>query len=61
MWAIVLMGDLENGPSLPKTCENMLSVLPKDGQRPHGLLRHGLCMCNMCNGNYQAVPSFPDD
>ena len=26
--------------------------------KAHGLLRHGLCMCN---GSYQVVPSFPND
>ena len=61
MWAVVLMGGLEHGPSLPKTCENMSCGLLEDGQRPHGLLRHGLCMCSICSGSYQAVPSFSDD
>ena len=58
VWAVVLMGGLEHGPSLPKTCENMLCGLLEDGQRPHGLLRLGLCMCS---GSYQAVPSYSDD
>ena len=60
MWAVVLMGGIEYRPSLPKTSENMLSRLLEDGQRPHGLLRHGLCMCSMCSGNYQAIPRFLD-
>ena len=55
VWAVMLMGGLEHGPSLPKMCENMLCELLEDGQRPHDLLRHGLCMCSMCSGNYQAV------
>ena len=46
VWAVVLMGDLEHGSSLSKTCENMVCGLLEDGQRPHGLLRHGLCMCS---------------
>ena len=58
MWAVVLMGGLEHGPSLLKTCENMLSGLLDNGHKPHGLLRHGLCMCS---GSYQAIPSFPDN
>ena len=61
VWAIVLMRGLEHGLSLPKTCENMLSGLLEDGQRPHGLLRYRLCMCSMCSGSYQAIPRFPDD
>ena len=52
MWIEVMIGGLEHGPSLPKTCENMLNGLLEDGKRPHGLLRHGLYMCSMCNGNY---------
>ena len=48
----MLMGGLEYGPSLSKTCGNMLCGLLEDGQQPHGLLRHGLCMCS---GSYQAV------
>ena len=55
MWAVVLMGGLEHGPSLPKTCENMSCGLLEDGQRPHGLLRHGLCMCSICSGSSQAI------
>ena len=39
-------------------CENMLCGLLDGGQKPHDLLRHGLCMCS---GSYQVVPSFPDD
>ena len=58
VWAVVLLGGLEQGSSLPKTCENMLCGLLEDGQRPRGLLRHGLCMCS---GSYQAIPSFPND
>ena len=46
MWAIVLIGGIEYGPSLSKTCGNMLCRLLEYGQRPHGLLRHGLCMCS---------------
>ena len=46
MWAIVLIGGLAHGPSHSKMCENMLCGLLGDGQRPHGLLRHGLCMCS---------------
>ena len=48
----VMMGGLKQGRNIPKTCKNMLSGLLEDGQRPHGLLRHGLCMCSMCSGNY---------
>uniref|UniRef100_A0A7N2MCF9 EGF-like domain-containing protein n=1 Tax=Quercus lobata TaxID=97700 RepID=A0A7N2MCF9_QUELO len=51
----MLMGGLEHGPSLSKTCGNMLSGLLEDVHRPHSLLRHGLCMCSMCSGSYQAV------
>ena len=61
VWAVVLMGGLEHGPSLPKTCENILCGLLEAGQRLHDLLIYGLCMCNMCNGSYQAVSSFPND
>ena len=61
MWAVVLMGGLKHGPSLPKTCENMLNGPLGDEQRPHGLLRYRLCMCSMCSGSYQAIPRFPDD
>ena len=49
VWAVVLMRDLEHGPSHFKTYGNMLCRLLEDGQRPYGLLRHGLCMCS---GNY---------
>ena len=49
VWAVVLMGGLEHGPSLSKMCGNMLCGLPEDGQRPYGLLRHGL---RMCSGSY---------
>ena len=52
VWAIVLIGDIEHGPSLSKACGNKLCGLLEEGQRPHGLLRHGLCMCSMCSGNY---------
>ena len=52
VWVEVMMGGLEQGPSLPKTCENMLNRQLKDRQRPHGLLRRGLCMCGMCSGSY---------
>ena len=52
MWIEVMMGGLEHGPSLPNTCENMLNGLLEDGQRPHGMLRHRLCICSMCSGNY---------
>ena len=52
VWAVVLMEGLEHGPSLSKMCGNKLYGLLEDGQRPHGLLRHGLCMCNMCSGSY---------
>ena len=30
VWAVVLMGDLEHGPSLSKTCGNMLCGLLED-------------------------------
>ena len=30
VWAVVLMGDLEYGPSLSKTCGNMLCGLLED-------------------------------
>ena len=46
VWAVVLAGKIEHGPSLSKTCGNMLCGLLEDGQRPYGLLRHGLCMCS---------------
>ena len=52
VWAVVLMGGLEHGPSLSKTCGNMLCGLLEDRQRPHGLLRHGLCMYIICSGGY---------
>ena len=52
VWAIMLMEGLEYGPSLSKTCGNMLDGLLEDGQRSQSLLRHGLCMCSMCNGSY---------
>ena len=52
VWAVVLIGGIVHGPNLFKTCGNMLCGLLEDGQRPHGLLRHGLCMCNMCSGGY---------
>ena len=52
MWAVVLMRGLEHGLSLSKMCENMLCGLLEDGQRPYGMLRHGLCMCS---GSYQAI------
>ena len=61
VWAVVLMGNLEHWPSLSKTYGNMLCGLLEEGQRPYGLLRHGLCVCSMCSGSYQAVPRFPDD
>ena len=41
--------------------ENMLCGLLDGEQKPHDLLRDGLCICSMCNGSYQAVPGFPDD
>ena len=47
VWAEVMMGGFEHVSSFPKTCENMLSGLLEDGQRPHGMLRHELCMCSM--------------
>ena len=56
--AVVLMGSLEHGPSLPKMCGNMLCGLLKNGKRPHDLLRHGLCVYSMCSGSYQAILSF---
>ena len=46
VWAVVLVGNIEHGPSLSITCGNMLCGLLEDGQRPYGLLRHGLCMCS---------------
>ena len=52
VWVVVLMGGIGHGPSLSKTCGNMLCGLLEDGQRPHGLLKHGLCMCIMRSGSY---------
>ena len=46
LWVVVLIGGLKHGSSLSKICENMLYGLLEDGQRPYGLLRHGLCMCS---------------
>ena len=44
VWAVLLLEGLEHGPNLSKMCGNMLCGLLEDGQKPHGLLRHGLCM-----------------
>ena len=52
VWVVVLMRDFGHGSSLSKTCGNMVCGLLEDGQRPYGLLRHGLCMCNMCSDGY---------
>ena len=52
VWAVVLMGGLKHGPSLSKMNGNMLCGLLEDGQRPHGMLRHRLCICSMCSGSY---------
>ena len=46
VWAVMLTKGFEHGPSLSKMCGNMLCGLLEDGQRLHGLLRHGLCMCS---------------
>ena len=46
VWAVMLTKGFEHGPSLSKMCGNMLGGLLEDGQRRHGLLRHGLCMCS---------------
>ena len=64
VWVEVMMGGLEQGPSLPKTCVNMLSGQLKDGQRPHGLLTWAVHVRHVqwqLLSNYQTVSSFPDD